>query len=137
VQKLHPELTIPASEKRTLSAFVRQKLFTSSRSGVRAVKPARFIAGTALIAGSFLVYLAYPIILFVLPLSSNLKLASTAAVWLLSWGAFSAGIFLAGPEGLERVKRLWPRSTNPAAKSTPLLALLDKRFVVEKSRNSS
>jgi hypothetical protein len=110
VQKPHPDLTIDASEKRTLRPFLRQKLFTLSRSGVRANTPARLIAGSALIAGSFLVYLAYPIILFALPLPGNLKLGAAAAVWLLSWGAFSAGIFLAGPEGLERVKRLWPRS---------------------------
>ena len=64
-----------------------------------------------LIAGSFLVYLAYPIIFFALPLSGNLKFGAAAAVWLISWGAFSAGIFLAGPEGLERVKRLWPRKS--------------------------
>lgn len=69
------------------------------------------MAGAGLIAGSFLVYLAYPIILLVLPLSGRIKLAAAVAVWLLSWGVFSAGIFLAGPEGYESIKGLWTRMT--------------------------
>jgi hypothetical protein len=69
----------------------------------------RFMVGTALIVGSFLVYLAYPIILLFLPLPGKIKIAATVAVWLLSWGVFSAGIFLAGPEGYEWIKRLWKR----------------------------
>jgi hypothetical protein len=70
---------------------------------------ARFIAGTALIAGSFLVYLAYPIILLILPFSPSVKIGATVIVWIVSWGVFSAGIFLAGPEGFERFKGLWLR----------------------------
>jgi len=74
-------------------------------------KSLRFIAGTALISGSFLVYLAYPVILLILPLAESIKLAAVVAVWVLSWGAFSAGIFLAGPDGLEWLKELWSRMT--------------------------
>jgi hypothetical protein len=69
------------------------------------------MAGTALIAGSFLVYLAYPIILLVLPFSGRIKLAAGIAVWLLSWGVFSTGIFLAGPEGFQWFKGLWSRAS--------------------------
>jgi hypothetical protein len=69
---------------------------------------ARFIAGTALISVSFLVYLAYPIILLMLPLGKTVKLAAVVAVWILSWGAFSAGIFLAGPDAFQWFKDMWP-----------------------------
>ena len=64
-----------------------------------------------LISGSFLVYLAYPIILLILPLAESVKLAAVVAVWFLSWGAFSAGIFLAGPDGFEWLKELWSHMT--------------------------
>jgi hypothetical protein len=62
-----------------------------------------------LISGSFLVYLAYPVILLMLPLAESIKLAAVVAVWVLSWSAFSAGIFLAGPDGMEWLKQLWSR----------------------------
>jgi predicted PurR-regulated permease PerM len=64
-----------------------------------------------LISGSFLVYLAYPIILLMLPLTESIKLAAVVAVWVLSWSAFSAGVFLAGPDGIEWLKQLWSRVT--------------------------
>ncbi|HVO92294.1 MAG TPA: hypothetical protein VMT22_05605 [Terriglobales bacterium] len=73
-------------------------------------KSARFIAGSALIAASFLVYLAYPIILLILPLSRSVKVGATIGVWILSWGVFSAGIFLAGPDGLEWFKDNYRRT---------------------------
>jgi UPF0716 family protein affecting phage T7 exclusion len=70
------------------------------------------IAGTALIAGSFLVYLAYPVILLMLPLSPSIKVGATVAVWFLSWAVFSAGIWLAGPQGFQRFKGFWSRMVN-------------------------
>jgi hypothetical protein len=82
-------------------------------------RPVRFIAGTALIAGSFLVYLAYPIILLILPFSRSIKVGATIAVWVASWGIFSAGIFLAGPEGCEWLKGLWSRMTGGHGWSKP------------------
>ena len=69
----------------------------------------RFVAGTVLISGSFLVYLAYPVILVILPLAQGIKLAAVVAVWVLSWGAFSAGILLAGSDGFDWLKKLWSR----------------------------
>lgn len=69
----------------------------------------RFIAGAALIAGSFLVYLAYPVILLYLPISGSVKVGATVAVWALSWAVFSAGILLTGPQGYEWLKGLWTR----------------------------
>ncbi|MGH7410778.1 MAG: hypothetical protein ACREJ6_06940 [Candidatus Methylomirabilis sp.] len=63
----------------------------------------RFAAGIALMAMSFLVYPAYPFIVF-LPYSEKVKIAVTIAASLLSWGVFSAGIFLAGREGYEWLK---------------------------------
>jgi hypothetical protein len=84
-------------------------LFAFSPNSVGSHKSARFITGTALIAGSFLVYLAYPIILLMLPFSRSIKVGAAVAVWFVSWGAFSAGIFLAGREGFERFNGFWSR----------------------------
>lgn len=63
-------------------------------------------------SGSFLVYPAYPVIILWLPLSGTLKATVSVAVWLLSWGSFSLGAFLAGPEGYLWFKRLWKRVTS-------------------------
>jgi hypothetical protein len=53
-----------------------------------------FLAGIALIASSFLVYPAYPIIFLLLPSSAILKVGMSVTVWLLSWSFFSAGVLL-------------------------------------------
>ena len=62
-------------------------------------------------SASFLVYLAYPVILLILPLGESIKLAAVVAVWALSWSAFSAGILLAGPNGFRWLKELRPSLT--------------------------
>jgi hypothetical protein len=67
-----------------------------------------FVTGVGLIAGSFLVYLAYPIIVF-LPLSGRLKIAVIVFASVLSWSAFSLGILLAGLEAYEWLKELLKR----------------------------
>ena len=70
---------------------------------------ALFIAGVALMVISFLVYPAYPIIIVFLPASDSVKFGAIVAASFLSWGVFSAGIFLAGVEGYEWLKELWKR----------------------------
>jgi len=108
VDRPHPDLDSNAGPKRNITPSPcpkRSVRFLNCRGHTSA----RFIAGTALIAGSFLVYLAYPIVLFVLPFSRSIKLGAAVAIWIASWGVFSAGIFLAGPEGFERFKGLWLR----------------------------
>ena len=70
-------------------------------------KSLRFIAGTVLMAGSFLVYPSYPVILLWLPVSARLKALLSVAVWIISWGTFSLGALLAGPEGYAWFKGLW------------------------------
>jgi hypothetical protein len=67
-----------------------------------------FVAGLTLIAVSFLVYLAYPIVVL-LPLSANLKVAVIIIASLLSWSAFSIGVLLAGLETYEWLKDLLKR----------------------------
>ena len=71
----------------------------------------RFIAGVALMGVSFLVYPAYSLIILLLPFSRGIKVGVIAAASLLSWGVFSAGIYLAGREGYDWLKRLslWRR----------------------------
>jgi len=75
------------------------------------VRRVRFIAGIAFIAVSFLIYLAYPVIILLLPSSMRVKSAVIIALWFLSWCAFSAGILLAGLEGYEWLKELWKQKT--------------------------
>lgn len=62
-----------------------------------------FITGIALMAVSFLVYPAYPMILF-LPLSESAKIGVAVLASLLSWGVFCGGFYLAGREGYEWLK---------------------------------
>ena len=71
----------------------------------------RFIAGVALMGVSFLVYPAYSLIILLLPFSKEIKVGVITAASLLSWGVFSAGIYLAGREGYDWLKRLslWRR----------------------------
>ena len=71
----------------------------------------RFIAGVTLMGVSFLVYPAYSLIILLLPFSKEIKVGVIAAASLLSWGVFSAGIYLAGREGYDWLKRLslWRR----------------------------
>jgi len=96
VEKFQPNLgaTKDLQEHTTASAF--PKFIDLSRTPAQGQKSLRFIAGTALIAGSFLVYLAYPVILLYLPFSGSVKVGATVAVWVLSWAVFSAGILLTG-----------------------------------------
>jgi hypothetical protein len=63
-----------------------------------------FFAGIALIAISFLVYPAYPLIFLLAPSSGIVKLGMTVTAWLLSWSLFSAGFLLARSQGYESVK---------------------------------
>ena len=64
---------------------------------------ARFVAGIVLMAMSFLVYLAYPMILF-LSLSDRMKIGVAVLASLLSWGVFCGGFYLAGRKGYEWLK---------------------------------
>jgi hypothetical protein len=106
----NPGANTGLQEHTTACALLR--FIDLSRTPAHGQKSLRFIAGTALIAGSFLVYLAYPVILLYLPFSGKFKVGATVAVWILSWAVFSAGIFLTGPQGYEWVKGLWARMTS-------------------------
>ena len=52
---------------------------------------------------SFLVYPAYPLILF-LALSDYMKIGVAVLASLLSWGVFCGGFYLAGREGYDWLK---------------------------------
>ncbi len=69
-------------------------------------KGLRFIAGVALMAVSFLVYPAYSIIILLPPFSGKIKAVVIVLASLLSWAIFSIGIFLAGKEGYDWLKRV-------------------------------
>jgi len=79
----------------------------------------RFIAGTVLMAASFLVYPAYPVILLWLPFSPSVKAGVSVAVWVVSWGTFSLGAYLAGPEGYAWFKGLWKRLIGKRSQNQP------------------
>jgi hypothetical protein len=79
----------------------------------------RFVVGTVLMAASFLVYPAYPVILLWLPLSASDKATASVAIWLLSWGTFSLGAYLAGPNGYAWFKGLWKRLIGNRSRNQP------------------
>jgi hypothetical protein len=70
-----------------------------------------FIAGVGLVASSFLVYPAYPLIIFYLPFAGHVKFTVIVTAWILSWIIFGVGILLAGWEGYEIIKRPLNRRT--------------------------
>ena len=69
----------------------------------------RFVVGIAFIVISFLVYLAYPIILLFMPFSVGTKIAVTIAAAGVSWCVFCTGILLAGRQGYDWLKGRWRR----------------------------
>jgi len=109
VEKFQPNPGANTKLNEPIAPSTCQRFFTLFRTPAPGQKSLRFIAGTALIVGSFLVYLAYPVILLYLPFSGKFKVGATVAVWILSWILFSAGIFLTGPQGYEWLKGLWTR----------------------------
>ena len=58
-----------------------------------------FLAGVLLMAGSFLVYPAYPV-LVIWPLSDRGRIEVTVVAAALSWAVFGAGLYLAGRRGM-------------------------------------
>jgi hypothetical protein len=119
VQRLHPELASSNAPKPPISRFIGQRHFPFCRNTARNSGSARLIAGTALIASSFLVYLAYPVILLMLPFSPTAKLVAAVTVWFASWGVFSAGVVLAGPEGFAKLKRFCSRVITDCSRTKP------------------
>ena len=109
VEQFHPNLEANRGLQKHTAPSALLGFIDLSLTPAHGQKSVRFIAGTALIAGSFLVYLTYPVILLYLPFSGSAKVGATVAVWVLSWAVFSAGIFLTGPQGYEWVKGLWTR----------------------------
>ncbi len=82
---------------------------TDEKAAPASQQSVRFFVGTVLMAVSFLVYPAYPVIILWLPLSASAKAGVSVAVWVLSWGTFSLGAYLAGPDGYAWFKGLWKR----------------------------
>ena len=97
------------ADSKVLPASRSREALADAPSAVGAHYSARFIIGAVLIAGSFLVYLAYPIILLLLPASGSIKVSATIVASVLSWVVFSLGIFLTGPEGYTLFKALCRR----------------------------
>jgi hypothetical protein len=65
-----------------------------------------FLVGVVLMAASFLVYPAYPV-LFLWPASSQHRLEVTIGAAAASWGVFGIGLFLAGRRGWVWLRRRW------------------------------
>lgn len=86
------------------------KIPNLTRPPVPADKRARFLGGVGLIAISFLVYPAL-IVILLLPISTQMKVAGIAAASILSWAIFSAGIYLAGRRGFNWFKGRWRQLT--------------------------
>jgi len=123
--ELHPNLVSNSGSQQQVSLC--QRFLAFFQIAANGQKSVRFISGTILIAGSFLVYLAYPLILLFLPSAASIKVAATVAAWVISWGIFSAGIYLTGPEGSARLKALWTRMTGAAIKNPDTKELPDQQ----------
>ena len=65
-----------------------------------------FVTGVLLMAGSFLVYPAYPVLVF-WPVSDRTRIAVTLAAAAASWAVFGAGLYLAGRRGWVWLRRRW------------------------------
>ena len=74
------------------------------------------MTGVLLMAGSFLVYPAYPI-LVLWPATDRARVEITLVATTLSWAVFSVGLYLAGRRGWVWLRRRWkghgPRPAPP------------------------
>ena len=81
-----------------------------------------FMTGVLLMAGSFLVYPAYPI-LILWPVVERARVELTLVAAALSWAVFSAGLYLAGRRGWVWLRRRWKsrrsRHAPPPSSGTP------------------
>ena len=92
-------MTEPKPAGRPLSEETEPQLNSAASCSTRlphSKSRATIVAGLALVAISFLVYPAYPIIILLIPASATVKLGLTVIAWILSWILFSAGVGLAG-----------------------------------------
>ena len=80
------------------------------------------MTGVLLMAGSFLVYPAYPV-LVLWPATDRARVEITVVATALSWAVFSAGLYLAGRRGWVWLRRRWkghgPRPAPPPPAATP------------------
>jgi hypothetical protein len=70
-----------------------------------------------LMAGSFLVYPAYPV-LVLWPATDRARIAVTVVATALSWAVFSVGLYLAGRRGWVWLRRRW-KGRAPRPPSSP------------------
>jgi hypothetical protein len=81
-----------------------------------------FLVGVLLMAGSFLVYPAYPL-LVLWPPTSRARVEVTLVAAALSWAVFSVGLYLAGRRGWVWLRRRWKgysaRSAPPPPAAPP------------------
>jgi hypothetical protein len=77
-----------------------------------------FMTGVLLMAGSFLVYPAYPVLVF-WPVSERTRIELTLAAAALSWVVFAAGLYLAGRRGWVWLRRRWKGHHHHAAPPPP------------------
>jgi hypothetical protein len=78
------------------------------------------VVGVVLMAGSFLVYPAYPV-LFLLPASAGRRVEVTFAATAASWAVFAAGIVLAGRRGWVWLRRRWKRRSSRPGPPGPVM----------------
>jgi hypothetical protein len=76
-----------------------------------------FMAGVVLMAGSFLVYPAYPV-LVLWPVSDPVRVEIAFVAAAVSWGAFSVGLYLGGAPRLGVAAA--PLEEPPAARGAPV-----------------
>jgi hypothetical protein len=75
------------------------------------------MAGVLMMAGSFLVYPAYPV-LALWPATELARVQIALVAGAMSWGTFSVGLYLAGRRGWVWLRRRWKsRCPPPSAPS--------------------
>ena len=77
-----------------------------------------FLAGVLLMAGSFLVYPAYPL-LVLWPTSDRARIEVTLVAAAISWALFSVGLYLAGRRGWVWLRRRWKGRAGRSAPPPP------------------
>ena len=108
-----------------------------------------FMTGVLLMAGSFLVYPAYPL-LVLWPVTDRTRVELTLVAAALSWAVFSAGLYLAGRRGWVWLRRRWkgrrarhraaaalrePRDRLPAGRPSMLDLLIAGGLVIDGTGN--
>jgi hypothetical protein len=109
----------PADDRPLIPGAPPARRFALRRGEPRPHRARRgFLAGVGLMAGSFLVYPAYPL-LVLWPASDRARIEVTLVAAAVSWALFSVGLYLAGKRGWVWLRRRWKGRAGRSAPPPP------------------